>query len=102
MTCRGLELPKEKIADFCRRHGIRKLALFRSALRDDFRPDSDIDVLVEFVPGAEVGLIKLAGMEMELAEVLGTQHRIDLRTPEDLSRRFRDSVVSEAEIQYAA
>ncbi len=71
-------------------------------MRDDFGPDSDIDVLIEFEPGAEVGLIKLAGLELELAELLGTTHRVDLRTPEDLSRRFRDDVMRSAEIQYAA
>ncbi|MFA9478829.1 nucleotidyltransferase family protein [Phycisphaerales bacterium AB-hyl4] len=102
MIRRDFEIPKEKVADFCQRHRIRKLALFGSALREDFGPDSDIDVLIEFEPGAEVGLIKLAGMELELAELLGTTHRVDLRTPEDLSRHFRDDVMRSAEIQYAA
>jgi predicted nucleotidyltransferase len=88
------------IAGFCRRHHIRKLALFGSVLRDDFGPDSDVDVLVEFEPGRPVGLITLAAMEIELSALLG--RKADLRTPQDLSRYFRDRVVTEAEVLYAA
>ena len=102
MIQRAFHIPKHRLAAFCRHHRIRKLALFGSALRADFGPDSDIDVLVEFEPAAEVGLIRLAGMELELAELLGTERRVDLRTPEDLSRRFRDAVMQSAEVQYAA
>ena len=102
MIRRHFEAHKDKVAEFCRRHGIRKLALFGSALRDDFSAESDIDVLVEFEPGAEVGLIRLAGMELELAELLETSRRVDLRTPQDLSRRFREQVMQSAETQYAA
>jgi len=94
-----IDVSKERIAEFCRRHRIRKLALFGSVLREDFRPDSDVDVLVEFEPGQEPGLIRLAGMEYELSEILG--RKADLRTPEDLSPSFRAAVVAEAEVQYA-
>jgi predicted nucleotidyltransferase len=87
------------IADFCRRHHIRKLALFGSVLREDFRPDSDIDVLVEFEPGQRVGLIRLAGIERELTELLG--RRVDLRKPGDLSPYFREEVLDSAEVIYA-
>ena len=98
MNCHGIEIPKEKIAQFCRRHHIVKLALFGSVLRDDFRPDSDVDVLVEFEPGHTVGLLRMAGLEMELSEMLG--RKVDLRTPADLSRYFRDEVVRASEVQY--
>lgn len=93
-----IELPKEKIADFCRRHHIRKLAVFGSALREDFRPDSDLDVLVEFDPGHTPGLA-FFGMEQELSELLG--RKVDLNTPQFLSPYFRDKVLAEAEVQYA-
>jgi len=91
-------LPAEKIAAFCRRHHIRKLSLFGSVLRDDFRPDSDIDVLVEFEPGHVPGYFGLVGMEMELSEKVG--RKVDLRTAGELSRYFRDTVVSTAAVQY--
>ncbi len=99
MNHRGIKVPKEKIAEFCCRHYIRKLALFGSVLREDFRPDSDVDELVEFEPGHTVGLLRMAGLEMELSEMLG--RKVDLRTPADLSRYFRDEVVSSREVQYA-
>lgn len=94
-----IDLPKEKIAEFCRRNHIRKLALFGSALGDEFRPDSDIDLLVEFYPDHIPGLIRLAGMEIELTEIVG--RKVDLRTEEDLSNYLRDEVVKSAEVQYA-
>ena len=94
-----LELPQGKIVDFCRRHHIRRLAIFGSALRDDFRPDSDVDILVEFEPGHIPGLFGMARLERELSALLG--RKVDLRTPEDLSRYFRDEVLKEAEVQYA-
>src|ERR1051325_8511247 len=94
-----IKIPKDTIAEFCRRHHIRKLSLFGSVLRDDFRPDSDIDLLVEFEPGQVIGLIRLAGMEIELSEILG--RKVDLRTPADLSRYFRQEVLASAEVQYA-
>lgn len=91
-------IDRQQIARFCRRHHIRKLALFGSVLRDDFRPDSDVDVLVEFEPGHTVGLLRMAGLELELGDLLG--RRVDLRTPAELSRYFRDEVVRGAEVQY--
>ena len=95
-----ITIAREKVADFCRRHHIRKLALFGSVLRDDFRPESDVDVLVEFEPGTSVGFLRLAAMELELSQIIG--RHVDLRTPPELSRYFRDEVVRTAEIQYAA
>jgi len=99
MIYHNLEMPHKRIADFCRRHHIRKLSLFGSILRQDFRSDSDIDVLVEFESGHVPGLIRLAGMENELGQILG--RKVDLRTPEDLSRYFRQDVLASAEVQYA-
>lgn len=96
----NITLPKDKLAEFCRRNHIRKLSFFGSVLRNDFRPESDIDILVEFEPGHEPGLIGLAAMELELSELLGGR-TVDLRTSADLSRYFRDDVVANAEVQYA-
>ena len=93
-----IEIPKAKIAEFCKRHHIRKLSLFGSVLRDDFRPDSDIDILVEFEDGAKVGLFDVAAMELELSDVMG--RKVDIRTPAELSRYFRDDVLNRAELQY--
>src|SRR3989338_3389387 len=100
MNRRNINVPKSKITDFCRQNHIRRLALFGSALRDDFRPDSDVDVLVEFDPGHVPGFLRLARMERELSGLLGGR-RVDMRTPEDLSRYFRDEVVASAEVQFA-
>ncbi len=94
-----IAVDRERLAAFCRTHHIRKLALFGSVLRDDFRPDSDVDVLVEFEPGHVPGFIRLAGMEFELSALLDGR-KVDMRTPEDLSRYFRDEVVASAEVQY--
>lgn len=96
-----IPVDQDRIADFCRKHHVRRLALFGSVLRDDFRPDSDVDVLVEFENGHVPGLLRLAGMERELSEVFGGR-RVDLRTPADLSRYFRDEVLSAARVQYDA
>ena len=93
-------IPSEKIAAFCRKHHIRKLALFGSVLRDDFRTDSDVDVLVEFEPGHVPGFFRLYDMEEGLSALFGGR-RVDLRTPQDLSRYFRDEVVTHAQVQYA-
>lgn len=95
-----VSLPESEIAGFCARHAIRRLALFGSVLRDDFRPDSDIDVLVEFEPDARVGYIRLAGIERELSSLLG--RTVDLNTPDMLSRYFREKVISEAEPVYVS
>ena len=91
---------EKAIADFCRRHHIRKLALFGSALRGELRPDSDIDLLVEFQPQHLPGFFRLSAMERELSAVLGAQ--VDMKTAEDLSRYFRDEVVRKARAIYAA
>lgn len=96
---RKIRVPKDKIADFCRRNHIRKLAFFGSVLRDDFGPESDVDVLVEFEPGHKVGLVRLAGFERELSAILG--RKADIRTPADLSPYFRDEAVRSAEVVYA-
>lgn len=91
---------RERIAQFCERHNIRKLALFGSVLRADFRPESDVDVLVEFEPGHVPGFFRLFDLEEQLSRLFEGR-KIDLRTPEDLSRYFRDEVVARAEVQYA-
>jgi hypothetical protein len=93
------DMPTKSIAEFCRRNHIRRLSLFGSALRGEMRPDSDIDFLVEFDPDHVPGLIKLAGMELELSGLLG--RKVDLRTPQDLSRYFREDVCRSAKVQYA-
>jgi predicted nucleotidyltransferase len=94
-----VDLPKRKIADFCKRHHIRKLAIFGSALREDFAPGSDIDILVEFEPGHVPGLNFFA-MELELTEILG--RKVDLNTPQFLSRHFREQVLADAEPLYVS
>ena len=99
MSRAKIDIPKDKIAGFCRKHHIRKLSLFGSILRDDFQPGSDVDVLVEFEPGHIPGLA-FFGMELELSEIWG--FTVDLNTPQFLSRHFRKTILSEAEEQYAA
>jgi hypothetical protein len=96
-----LEIPEDKIASFCRKHHITKLAVFGSALRDDFRSDSDLDFLVEFEAGKAPSFFLLFDMEDELSAILGGK-KVDLRTPQDLSRYFREEVLSTALVQYAA
>jgi len=95
---KNIAISQNQLADFCRRYHIHKLAFFGSILRDDFNADSDIDVLVEFEPAYRVGLIKMAGLEIELSRLLG--RKVDLRTAADLSRYFRHKVVASAEVQY--
>ncbi len=94
-----IEVPRERVAEFCRKHHIRRLSFFGSVISEHFKEDSDVDVLVEFEQGQVVGLLRLAGMEIELSEILG--RKVDLRTPADLSRYFKDDVLSAAEVQYA-
>ena len=98
MTSPALALPPEQIAEFCQRNHIRKLSLFGSILTPHFRPESDIDILVEFEPGSQTSLFDMAGMELELTERMG--RKVDLRTPGDLSRYFRERVVATAAPQY--
>ncbi len=94
-----ITIDRQKISDFCRRHHIRKLAFFGSVLREDFKPESDVDVLVEFEQGHVPGLAFFS-MERELSEILN--HKVDLNTPQFLSPYFRDQVLAEAEAQYVA
>jgi predicted nucleotidyltransferase len=96
----NLRIPREEIAEFCVRNHIKRLAIFGSALRDDFTPESDLDVLVEFEPGAHVGMIRLAALEFELGEIVG--RKVDLNTPGFLSKYYSNQVLSEAEVQYDA
>jgi predicted nucleotidyltransferase len=100
MSRSRIQIPVDVIERFCKEHHIRRLSLFGSALRDDFGPQSDVDLLVDFEPGYSVGLLRLAAMEMQLSELLG--RKVDLRTPAELSRYFRDEVLRVAEVQYAA
>ena len=95
-----ISIDRDAMGAFCRRNRVRRLSLFGSVLRDDFRPDSDVDVLVEFEPGARVGLFQMGAMERELSSIIGRS--VDLRTPAELSRYFREEVVRSAEVQYAA
>jgi uncharacterized protein len=94
-----LPLNQEILAQLCRRHGIRRLSLFGSVLKGTARPDSDVDLLVEFEPGAKPSYFDLAAIEEELSGLLAGK-RVDLRTPPELSRHFRDQVLREAEVQY--
>jgi predicted nucleotidyltransferase len=92
------DLSGAELAEFCRKWHIRKLSLFGSRVRGEARPDSDVDILVEFQPDRRVGLILMARIERELSELIG--RKVDLRTPADLSRYFRDEVLREAEVRY--
>jgi predicted nucleotidyltransferase len=100
MSEKSIRLPRDKIADFCKRNRIRKLSLFGSALKGELRKHSDIDLLVEFQPGEAPSLFDLARMERELSKLLRGR-KVDLRTPNELSRYFRDEVLSTASVQYA-
>jgi hypothetical protein len=96
-----VRVPSEGIREFCRRNHVNRLSLFGSVLTSNFGPESDIDVLVEFEPGRAPGFLRLAALENELSALFGGR-RIDLRTPQELSRYFRDEVIASAEVQYAA
>ena len=100
MVGQRIKLHKEAVAQFCQRNHIRWLALYGSVLRDDFGPKSDVDVLVEFEPGHSPGLFQLYDLEQELSAILSGR-KVDLRTPQDLSKYFRDDVLRQAETQYA-
>lgn len=95
-----IDIPKDKVAEFCRRNGIQRLSLFGSVLRDDFTPESDIDVLVEFKPERTPGLAFFGSIPDDLSEILG--RRVDLNTPQFLSPYFRQRILEEAKIVYAA
>ena len=100
MTAGPIEIPQAEIADFCRRNGIRKLAFFGSVLTNRFSDSSDIDDFVEFRPGERVGFFRLGDVEEELSRLLGGR-KVDLRTPMELSRHFRDEVIRTASVAYA-
>jgi predicted nucleotidyltransferase len=93
-----IKYSKEQLAEFCVRNGIKKLSFFGSILTDRFTDDSDVDMLVEFEEKKKPGLLGLVGMEIELTEIIG--RKVDLRTPEELSRHFRNDVIREAQIEY--
>jgi len=100
MTEARISIPKDRIAEFCKRNQIRRLSLFGSVLREDFGPDSDVDVLVEFEAGTRVGLIRLSGLEIELGTIVG--RKVDLNTPGFLSKYYRDQILGESKVQYDA
>lgn len=107
MVINGVNFPEDQIAEFCRRHSVARLSLFGSILREPtpeggygFRPTSDVDILVEFLPGRTPGLLALSGMQIELSSLIGRE--VDLRTPLDLSRYFRHEVLREARPLHAA
>jgi uncharacterized protein len=95
-----IQLDPEFVAEFCRRHHVQRLSLFGSVLTDRFRPDSDVDFLIEFEPEDVPGFFALARMQFELEAVVGRP--VDLRTPKDISRYFREDVLRSAEVQYSA
>ncbi len=95
-----ISVDREKLAEFCRKRHIKKLAFFGSVLRDDFTEESDVDVLVEFEPSAHVGFIRLAGIERELSDLLG--RKADIHTPGGLSPYIKSTVIKEAQVQYVA
>ena len=99
MTAR-IDLPSDRIAEFCERWGVRKMSLFGSAIRDDFTPESDVDVLVEFIPGTRRGMARLYDMPTELSGIFGRD--VDICTAQELSKYFRDRVLAEAEEIYVA
>ena len=101
MTTIDADSAAHSLADFCRAHHIKRLSLFGSMLRGTARADSDVDLLVEFEPGMEPGLIGLSAMEAELSRLYGGR-KVDLRTANDLSRHFRADILRTARLQYAA
>jgi predicted nucleotidyltransferase len=98
MSRARIPLPEKQLADFCRRHHIRRLSLFGSVLRDDFTPESDVDVLVEFEPETHISLLGLVRVEREMGELLG--RKVDLVCREDLDKYIRDEVFAEEETAY--
>ncbi len=95
-----INVDRDALRRFCEENRVRQLAVFGSALREDFGPDSDVDVLVEFEPGTRIGLMGLTRLEMDLSELLG--RKVDLNTPNGLHHRYRDRVLAEAKVLYAA
>lgn len=99
MTKARIQVPKEQIVKFCRKHNIQSLSLFGSVLNDDFGLNSDVDVLVEFKAGTWLGLIRLTGLEFELSEIIG--RKVDLNTPDFISKYCRSKVMADKEVQCA-
>ncbi len=95
-----IAIDHERVGELCRRSHVRRLSFFGSVLRDDFGAESDVDVLVEFEPEATVGYFAMARLERELEGILG--RKVDLRTPKELSRYFRDQVLEDAQEEYVA
>ena len=91
-------IPHQKLVDFCKKNHIKKLAIFGSSIKGKLKSDSDIDILVEFEEEYTPGLITFCGMQNELSDMIGRE--VDLRTPQDLSRYFRDEVMKTAKVQY--
>jgi len=100
MSQARISIPKDRITEFCVRNRVRRLSLFSSVLRKDFGPDSDVDILVEFEPGARMGLIRLSGLEIELGKIVG--RKVDLNTLGFLSKYYREKILTEADVQYDA
>jgi predicted nucleotidyltransferase len=98
MTKARIDIPQERLVGFCKKHRIQRLSLFGSVLRDDFGPDSDVDVLVEFKSGTRIGLVRFTSLEFELSEILG--RKVDLNTPGFISKYLRPRIMAEREIQY--
>ena len=96
----GIELPESAIADICRRHQVKELSLFGSAARGEMRPDSDLDLLVDFLPGARPGLLGVSAMMREFTTLLG--RRVDLAVKPALKPLIRSGVLAEARLVYAA
>jgi len=95
-----MELPSDRIADICKRYGVRELAVFGSAARGDLRPDSDVDILVDFEPDARMGVVKFASLSEELEGLVG--RKVDLVTKTGLKQRVRSEVLAEAQLVYSA
>jgi predicted nucleotidyltransferase len=95
-----VQVDGERLAELCRRYSVRELSVFGSMARGDFRPDSDIDVLVEFMPEAKIGLIEIAGLMRELEELVG--RKVDLVSKRGLKPLIRPTVLEEARLLYAA
>jgi len=94
-----IAIPEANIRQFCIHNQIKRLALFGSVLRDNFRADSDIDIIVEFMPDTRVGMLTMARIERELSQIFEGR-KVDLRTPAELSRYFRDDILQNAEVFY--
>ena len=95
-----INIPQDKIAEFCRRNHIMRLSVFGSALRENFDMESDVDVLVELNPRARIGMIRLAAMELEMSRLIG--RKVDLNTPGFINPTFRKQIISDSEVQYEA